>query len=131
MGNQDIHPTLHEWSSFLQRFIQKLISTLASAKMQIVVAMMGLSFYLAVTEREVQTIVDGQVVTHMAPYLSGAQLVALWSTIITAYLATRVAVPTISAIGDVINTVRGATVTDNNQGEEDGDRESAPPNPYA
>lgn len=130
MENQDISSTLHSWSEFFQRFIQKNLSTLASAKMQIVVAVLTLSFYLSVKTHSVEVIVEGQVVTYMAPYLSGALVVALWSTLITAFLASRVAVPTISAIGDVINSIRGKVAPGTDKGENDGHDESVPPNPY-
>jgi len=93
---------LGDFKTNFKNWCWKLGYTLISAKVLVTTSMIALSFWLVVKKHEVEAIVGEDVYAHMDTYLTGKQLVDLWSTVITVFMGARVAVPIIETIGKTV-----------------------------
>lgn len=105
MTNQDLEVIVHRWCDFGQAWLQKLLSTMISAKILVTVSVVVLAS---------QFVHSGK--------LTGADWASLMKTVVVAFLGARIAPKLITSLADLRNLVKKQSSTDEDavNGKENG-----------
>ncbi len=106
-GNGSLIVKVSRWGLFIQAWVQKLLSTVISAKVLITLLVVWVSYQLTVTQHTYQTIlmgVEGEQTIHdiTAPYVTGADWANLMGTVIVAFISARVMPQVVEAVGTAV-----------------------------
>ena len=111
------------WKLFACAWMQKLLSTIISAKVMITLVLIYVSYKLVTVRYVFDVAVSDKVIQVNAPYLSGEQWSNLMATVVVAFIGARLAPTLIQAIGDVLVKAKGGSVEVTTEEEEEKEEE--------
>lgn len=103
---QDRLVSIIPWDQWIQAALQKLGSTVISAKVLVIGTAFWTSTYLVLTTHPVYQYIEGQIIITQEPYLTGAEWCDFNGLILVAFIGARIAPKLIGAIGDAIAVAR-------------------------
>ena len=101
-GTTGLQVVVSPWKLYLQAWLQKLGSTIISAKVLVTLMALYVDTWLATNHHIIQEVVEEVVVDVRQPYITGEQWAGVATAVVVAFIGARVIVPVIEAVGNAV-----------------------------